>query len=69
MTGERLIVYQGISDMHGCCHVRVFEQPGRLPVVIVGKLDDSPGTVLQTAIEMAAAAIQHELFPDAARSS
>lgn len=50
--------------MEGLCHVRVYEEPGRLPVVIAGGLMDNPGTTITNAIEMVAAAIQRSLFAD-----
>ena len=40
------------------------EQPGRLPVVIAGQLEDNPGSVLDNAIEMVAESVQAMLFPD-----
>jgi hypothetical protein len=46
--------YQGIDGFDGICHVRVYEQDGRLPVVIVGQLEDNPGTSISNAIEMVA---------------
>jgi hypothetical protein len=61
---ESLLPYQGFHGTQGICHVRVYEQPGRLPVVIAGALEDAPGTSTMNAIEMVAAAIQANLFPD-----
>jgi len=43
---------------------RSYEQPGRLPVVIAGALEDAPATTITNAIEMVAAAIQASVFPD-----
>lgn len=34
LTQETLFPYQGFHGIDGLCHVRVYEQPGRLPVVI-----------------------------------
>lgn len=64
LTSQRLLPYQGLQDTQGVCHVRVYEQPGRLPVVIVGALDGGPGTSVTNAIEMIAGAIQAEFFAD-----
>jgi len=64
LTQESLLPYQGFHGTQGLCHVRVYEQPGRLPVVIAGALDDAPGTSVTNAIEMVAAAIQTAFFAD-----
>jgi hypothetical protein len=61
---ESLLPYQGFHGTQGICHVRVYEQPGRLPVVIAGALEDAPGTSTMNAIEMVAAAIQANVFSD-----
>lgn len=50
--------------MDGLAHVRVYEGPGQIPVVIAGQLDDNPGTHLTIGIEMAATSIHENLFPD-----
>ena len=64
LTQESLLVYQGFNDYYGLCHARVYEQPGRLPAVIVGQLEDSPGPSISNAIEMVATAVQSTFFPD-----
>jgi hypothetical protein len=64
LTHQSLLPYQGFHGTRGLCHIRVYEQPGRLPVVIVGALDDGPGTSITNAIEMVAAAIQASVFTD-----
>ena len=61
---ETLISYRGFHGIDGLCHVRVFEAPGRLPVVIAGALDDNTGTSITNAVEMVAAAIKQKLFPE-----
>lgn len=64
LTRELLMAYQGLDGCEGLCHVRVYEQPGRLAVVIVGGLDDNPGTAIALVIETVAAAVQRRLFAD-----
>jgi len=64
LTHESLLRYQGLHGTEGLCHVRVYEQAGRLPVAIAGALDDGPGTSTTNAIEMVAAAVQGECFAD-----
>ncbi len=64
LTQEVLLPYQGFHGTYGLCHVRVYEEPGRLPIVIAGALDDGPGTSITNAIEMVAAAIQASIFAD-----
>jgi hypothetical protein len=63
-TRELLLTYQGMNGFDGLCHVRVYEQPGQLPTVIAGALEDNPGTSITNAIEMVAAAVQRSQFQD-----
>jgi hypothetical protein len=62
LTRELLMPYQGLDGCEGLCHVRVYEAFGRLAVVIVGGLEDNPGTAIALVIETIAAAVQHRLF-------
>ncbi len=62
LTHESLLRYQGLHGTEGLCHVRVYEQAGRLSVAIVGARDDGPGTSTTNAIEMVAAAVQGACF-------
>ncbi len=64
LARELLLTYQGLDAFNGLCHIRVYEQPGQLPVVIAGGLDDNPGTSITNAVEMLATAVQHRLFTD-----
>ncbi len=64
LTHELLLPYQGLNGFDGLCHVRVYQHPGQLPVVIAGGLTDNPGTSITNAIEMVAAAIQRTVFTD-----
>jgi len=64
LTCELLLPYQGLNGFDGLCHIRVYEQPGRLPVVIAGGLDDNPGTSITNAIEMLATTVKRSLFSD-----
>ncbi len=64
LTRELLMAYHGIDGREGLCHVRVYEELGRLPVVIVGGLDDNPGTAIALVIETVAATVQRRLFAD-----
>jgi hypothetical protein len=64
LTRELLLPYQGLNDFDGLCHIRVYEQPGQLPIVIAGGLDDNPGTSITNAIEMVAAAVQRNELSD-----
>jgi hypothetical protein len=61
---ESLLPYQGLHGTRSLCHIRVYEQPGRLPVVIAGALDDAPGTTITNATEMVAGAVQAGVFTD-----
>jgi hypothetical protein len=56
--------YQGLDGCEGLCHVRVYEELGRLAVVIVGGLEDNPGTAIALVIETVAATVQRRLFAD-----
>ena len=64
LTRELLLPYQGLDAFNGLCHLCVYEQPGQLPVVIAGGLDDNPGTLITNAIEMVATAVQRTQFSD-----
>jgi hypothetical protein len=64
LTRELLLPYQGLDAFDELCHLRVYEQPGQLPVVIAGGLDDNPGTPLTHAVEMVGAAVQRSQFSD-----
>jgi hypothetical protein len=64
LTRELLLPYQGLDVFDGLCHIRVYEQPGRLPIVIAGGLDDNPGTAVTLAIEIVAATVQRSEFSD-----
>jgi hypothetical protein len=64
ITHESLMRYQGLNGADGVCHVRVFERPGELPVVIAGNLDDNPGTTITNAIEMVAEAVKRNVISD-----
>ena len=63
-TRELLLRYQGKNGFDGVCYVRVYEQPGQLPTVIAGALEDNPGTSITNAIEMVATAVQRSQFPE-----
>jgi hypothetical protein len=64
LTRELLLPYQGLDAFDGLCHIRVYEQPGRLPVVIAGGLDDNPGTAITNAVELLATTVKRSLFSD-----
>jgi hypothetical protein len=64
LTRELLLPYHGLDAFDGLCHVRTYEQVGRLPVVIAGGLDDNPGISIGLVIELVAAAVQRSEFPD-----
>jgi hypothetical protein len=64
LAHESLLRYQGLNDMDGVCHMRVYEQPGALPIVVAGALDDNPGTSVTNAIEMVAVAVQRDVLSD-----
>ena|SRR5271154_1051552 len=69
LTRELLLPYQGLDAFDGLCHIRVYEQPGQLPVVIAGGLDDNPGTSVTLAIETVAATVQRSEFSDGRKFS
>ena len=63
LTRELLLAYPGLHGLDGLCHLRVYEQPDHLPVVIAGALDDNPGSSTTNAIARLAAAVQASQFP------
>jgi hypothetical protein len=46
------------------CHLRIFEAPGDIPVVIVGQFEDSPGPTVVNAIENIASLVAAKFFED-----
>jgi hypothetical protein len=64
LSRELLLPYQGLHGLDGLAHIRIYEQPGQLPLVLAGALDDNPGSSLTNAITMLAAAVQHSQFAD-----
>ena len=64
LSKECLLRYPGLHGADGVCHVRVFERDGALPVVVVGNLDDNPGTTITNAIEMVGEAVKRNVIPD-----
>lgn len=46
------------------CHLRIFEAPGEMPVVIVGQFEDSPGPSVVNAIEYIAGLVSAKYFDD-----
>ena len=64
LASERLLSYPGIAGMDGLCHIRVYEASGENPVVIVGQLDDNPGTAVNNAIETIAGLIHAGVLSD-----
>jgi hypothetical protein len=64
LTHDRLLTYPGRFGIDGLCHIRVYQQDGRLPVVIAGGLDDNPGTSVTNAIETVAHEVKRTLFAD-----
>jgi hypothetical protein len=68
---ELLLPYPGFCGFDGLCHVRVFvlchRVPWRAPVVLVGGLDDNPGTSVTNVIEVVAAAVRRQVFPEGSR--
>jgi len=64
LASEGLLTYPGISGINGLCHIRVYEKPGCGPVVIVGQLEDNPGTAVNNAIETIAGHVQGTVIND-----
>jgi hypothetical protein len=64
LTKEAVLHYPSPNGFDGICHVRVYEAPGELPVVICGELEDNPGNSITNAIENVAAAVQAAFFRD-----
>jgi hypothetical protein len=59
---DTLLSFVGLNGVHSLCHVRVYERGRRRPVVIVGQLDDNPGTAVMNGPELIASAISREVL-------
>ena len=68
LTRELLLAYPGPHRLDGICHLRVYEEPAHVPVVIAGALDDNPGSSPTNAITLLATAVQNRQFPTGAAS-
>lgn len=64
LTKEVLLSFQGLNGFPGLAHVRLFEESGRPPVAVVGRLTDAPGTMVNNGIEMVAESVRSQLLPD-----
>jgi hypothetical protein len=46
------------------CHLRIFESPGEMPVVIIGQFEDNPGPSVVNAVEEIASLVAAKFFED-----
>ena len=63
-THDEVFRYPALSGLAAACHVQVFEEPGRRPVVIVGELEDNRGAPLRRAAELLVYHVARRFFPD-----
>lgn len=61
---EYLLAYPGFSAEPGVCHVVVASDAPDGPAVLVGALEDNPGTSPTNALERVTCAIAQHLFED-----
>ena len=51
MTLDQTFPYRGYYDCESRCRLRVWQEPGQVPVVLFTELDDNPGTSITNMIE------------------
>lgn len=64
LTTDTVAEYVGYFGKPALAHVRIFEQQGEQPVVIVGELDDNPGTSITNVAESVAQMLHERFFGD-----
>lgn len=64
LTHDQIFYYAGFGGCDSWAHLRVFQEGGALPVVIVGELDDNPGTSVTNFAEELAELIALGFFPE-----
>lgn len=55
LTRDLTHSYHGYLGCPSRCWLRIYEEPGRTPVVIASELEDNPGTSVTNAVERIAA--------------
>jgi hypothetical protein len=63
-THDYVLAYRGIAAGGGRCRVRVYEEPGHVPVVIVSGLEYGPDTTVSALAEYLAADVIARHFPE-----
>jgi len=62
-TADYRYDYRGFWQSEGFCRIRVFEAPGRTPVIVATELPDNPGTSITNLVEYLAPEIIAKHFP------
>lgn len=63
-THDFIMSYRGFWQTGGRCRIRIYEEPGRVPVVICSQLPDSENTSVTNLAEYLAAEVVEEYLPD-----
>jgi len=61
---ETVLTYRGRCDVKSICHIRIYEQSGRTPVVIAGELADNTGTFVANGVEIIAHVVKETFLRD-----
>ena len=64
LTHDFVHEYQGYHNLPSRCRIRVYEQPGQVPVVIATELPDNPGTSVTNMAEQLCAEVIRAHFPE-----
>jgi hypothetical protein len=63
LTADYRYQYRGLNSDGGVCHLRVYQAPGRTPVVVATELPDNPNSSVTNAAEYLAADVVARHFP------
>jgi hypothetical protein len=62
LTHDEIHAYAGYQNAPSHCHIRIFQQDGRTPVIIASELPDNPGTSITNLAEQLCAELIRAYF-------
>lgn len=64
LTHDLVHDYAGFHNVPSSCRVRIYQQPGRTPVIIATELDSNSGTAITNLAEQLCAEVLRAYLPD-----